>query len=260
VRLRFASILLLGVGLALAACSQGDAELTVRGDLFVSFKGGIAPNALPRDEPAPISISFSGKVGSPPGSHPPPLRQIGIAINRNGHLDNHGLPTCPLSDLEGSTPAQALDFCRRALVGSGSYAAASSFPEEETFPADGGLLAFNGKREGLSVIFVQVHGDRPTPATSVITFFIRHPAGGYGTVLNGVLPPALSHYGYVKRISLSLHRRFSYRGRIRSFLSAACAAPAGVPIATFAFARASMRFEGGATLSSALTRTCRVRN
>ena len=120
------------------------------------------------------------------------------------------------------------------------------------------LLAFNGRDEGRPVVFVWVHGADPAPATSVITFYIRHPAGGYGTVLNGVLPPALSHYGYVKRISLNLHRRFTYKSRRRSYLSAACAAPPGVPVASFAFARASMRFEGGAVLSSTLTRSCRA--
>jgi hypothetical protein len=83
------------------------------------------------------------------------------------------------------------------------------------------------------VIFVQVHGNHPTPATSVITFYIRHPRGGYGTILNGTLPPALNHYGYVKRISLRLQRRFTYKGQPRSYLSAACATPPGVPVASF---------------------------
>jgi hypothetical protein len=33
------------------------AELTERGDLFVSFQGGIEPNALPRTKLAPIASS-----------------------------------------------------------------------------------------------------------------------------------------------------------------------------------------------------------
>ena len=257
-RSRVARTLLLTVVLLAGVCSLARSELTEHGDLFVSFKGGFSPEALPRDHLAPVSVSFSGRIGSPPGSHPPPLRQVEVAINRNGHLDTRGLPLCAVPRIEGASPAQALSACRPALVGTGSYAAASSFPEKETFPTRGTLLAFNGRSEGRPVVLVWVHGADPAPATSVIIFYIRHPGGGYGTVMNGVLPPALSDYGYVKRISLSLHRRFTYMGRPRSYLSAACAAPPGIPVATFAFARASMRFQGGAVLSSTLTRSCRV--
>ena len=44
----------------------------------------------------------------------------------------------------------------------------------------------------------------------------------------------------------------------RSYLSAACDAPAGFPGASFPFAHASMTFADGRTLASTLTRSCRV--
>ena len=50
-----------------------------------------------------------------------------------------------------------------------------------------------------------------------------------------------------------------YRGQRRSYLSATCDAPAGFPGATFPFAHASMTFADGRTLSSTLTRSCKVR-
>ena len=63
---------------------------------------------------------------------------------------------------------------------------------------------------------------------------LLHPAphGAYGTQLTDNLPAALNHYGYVKRIALTLHRTYTYRGRRHSYLCAACAAPAGFPGAT----------------------------
>ncbi len=69
----------------------------------------------------------------------------------------------------------------------------------------------------------------------------------------------MNRYGYLTRISLSLHRNFTYRGRARSYLSAACDAPAGFPGASFPFARASMTFADGRTLASTLIRSCEVR-
>lgn len=83
-------------------------------------------------------------------------------------------------------------------------------------------------------------------------------AGTYGTVISGELSEQMNHYGYLEGISLRLHRRFTYRGRQRSYLSAACAAPAGFSVALFPFARASMSFEDGRVLSSTLTRSCRA--
>ena len=57
---------------------------------------------------------------------------------------------------------------------------------------------------------------------------------------------------------MDLHRDFTYRGRPRSYLSAACPAPPGFPGAPFPFARAAITFADGPTLTSTLTRSCRV--
>jgi len=246
------------MGLSLTTTSA-KAELTQHGDLFVTFSGGISPSALPRRTLAPISVSVSGTVRTPPGTHPPPLRQIKIALNRNGQLDTTGLPICHASQLEGTSSAQALSACRNALVGSGTYAAQASFPEKSTFPTEGHILAFNTLSEGRPAILAHLYGTNPVPSTSVMTFYIQHPYGAYGIQLTDNLPPSLNHYGYVTRISLDLHRNFTYHGKPRSYLSAACSAPRGLSVALFPFAHASMSFEGGVTLSSTLIRSCTVR-
>lgn len=169
------------------------------------------------------------------------------------------MPICHASQLEGTTSTQALAACRDALVGTGSYAAKASFPEQSTFPTQGAILAFNGLNEGRPVILAHLYGTDPAPGTSVITFYIQHPHGAYGTQLTDNLPASLNHYGYVTRISLDLHRNFTYRGAPRSYLSAACEAPPGFSVALFPFAHVSMSFEGGVTLASTLIRTCTVR-
>jgi hypothetical protein len=253
------TVTLLALAGSVLAASPAGAELVTHGNLFVSFKGGIAPTALPRLEPAPISVSIEGVVRTPPGAKPPPLEQIEIALNRNGRLDTIGLPACRLRQLEGTSSSQALGACRGALVGEGSYTADASFPEQGAFPTQGHILAFNGVSEGRPVILAHVYGKNPAPSTGVITFYIRRPrTGTYGTVLNANLPTSLQGYGYVKDIRLRLHRLFTYRGARHSYLSASCAAPAGFPGASFPFARAQMRFEGGVTLASTLVRSCRV--
>jgi hypothetical protein len=251
---------LIGVAIALlgAIAPAAHAELTEKGDLFVRFDGGIAPNALPRERRAPISVQVEGTVKTFSGERPPALRQITIEINSGGHLDNRGLPLCAHNEIVAASPRQALDVCRGALVGEGVFHAYTAFPEQDTFPTQGHILAFNAVSKGHDAILAHIYGNEPVPITRIIVFRIRRTGGTFGTVLTGTLPVAVNRYGYVKSISLSLHRRYRYRGRVRSYLSAACAAPAGFFSAFFPFARTSMAFEDGRTLSSTLTRSCAV--
>ena len=58
---------------------------------------------------------------------------------------------------------------------------------------------------------------------------------------------------------MRLFRRYRYRGRSRSLISAGCPAPKGFPGALFTLARTSFSFAGGKKLTSTLTRQCRVR-
>lgn len=237
---------------------RGQAEITQKGDLFATFSGGIFPGALPRQRLAPISVSVSGTVKSLSGAEPPALRGITIEVNRAGHLDTRGLPTCRISQIQATSDQQALAACGPAQVGGGSYVASTTFPEQGGFPSQGSILAFNSLIDGRRVILAHVYGTEPIPSARIIVFHLRHLQGTYGTVLTGSLPPAVNRYGYLKSISLELHRLFRYRGRPHSYLSAACAAPAGFPGAVFPLARASMTFADGRTLASILIRSCKV--
>ena len=148
--------ILLSSFLVLAAYAR--AELTERGDLFVSFKGGIAPNTLPRTELAPIAVSVAGTVKTLSGQRPPALRVIRIELNRGGVLDSRGLPVCHYRDLVAASPRQVMEACGDAQVGSGAYRAKTAFPEQETFPSEGHILAFNGFYEGHSAILAHIYG------------------------------------------------------------------------------------------------------
>jgi|SRR5215203_3986558 len=258
-RARRAALVAIAVISLFAGAAAAGAELTERGDLFVKFDGGIAPQALPRASRAPIAIRVAGTVRTLSGERPPALRQITIAVNRGGSLDASGLPTCRKSQIEARSTEQAMQVCGSALVGTGHYEAAIAFPEQIAFPLQGPILAFNAVVDGKEAILAHVYGTDPFPATRIITFRIRRSRGTFGTVLVGALPPSLNRYGYLKEIDLRLHRTFTYRGRARSYLGAQCAAPSGFQIGVFAFARVSMAFEDGRKLSSTLIRSCRVR-
>src|SRR3954447_22045095 len=254
---RVLGVVALSVGCLLCA-SFAHAELVERGNLFVKFDGGIAPTALPRVERAPISVRVDGTVRVLAGERPPALRHISIAINRGGVLDTRGLPTCRRSQIEPATSQQALEACRPALVGEGRYVGALALPEQDRFPLQGRVLAFNAVVDGKRAILAHVYGGDPVPNSRIIVFHIHQAHGAFGTTLSAALPARLNRSGYLKKLSLELRRTFVYRGQKHSYLSAACSAPAGFTSATFPFSKVAMTFADGRRLSSTLIRTCRV--
>lgn len=247
------------IAVALVTAPGAGAELARSGNLLVSLQGRIAPNVLPRDRQVPISVSVSSGIRVLGDDYPPALRRITIALNREGRLSDRGLPVCSLRRLESTDSAEALDRCRSALVGFGTLAAKINFPGAP-FPAQGRLLAFNGRLRGRPVILAHVFGATPVPTTLVLRFFRRQKrTGTFGTILTTKLPTIAGQWGHVTDIRMTIRRRYRHRGEARSFLSASCPAPRGFPGAVFTLARATYYFSDGRRTTTSLSRTCRVK-
>ncbi len=235
-------------------------ESVQKGNLRVSLSGRIAPTALPRSGVAPVAIFVGGRISTTDGAELPQLKGLRIEFNRGGRLEDRGLPACPLQQINIASSARALSACRSALVGTGSFEANIVLRGQDPYPTTGRLLVFNGRKGGKEVLFGHIYASKPFATSFVITFKIAHRAkGAFGTVLTASLPEALGDWGYVTAIEMKLSRRYRAGGERRSFLSAGCPAPKGFPGAIFTLARTSFSFAGGKTLSSGMTRDCRVR-
>jgi hypothetical protein len=244
--------------LALAAVSQG--EVIRKGNLQVSYGGRISPRSLPRTHRAPVAVSISAKIRTTDGQPPPQLRRIELAINRNGRLDQRGLPVCRLRQLQPATTSEARASCSGGVIGHGRFEAAVALPEQSPYPSDGTILAFNGRLHGRPVVYAHIYGTKPLPTSFTLPFEVRRSnLGAYGLKLAADLPPVAADWGYVSGLSLTLQRRFRYHGKVHSYLSAGCPAPRGFPSATFDLAKASFAFEDGRAARTTLTRSCDVR-
>jgi hypothetical protein len=206
----------------------------------------------------PVGIAVDAKIAATGGGDPPQLRRISIAINRNGQFSPQGLPSCRLDQIQPSTTAGALAACGGSLVGEGHFSANVKLPQQSPFPSEGKVLAFNGRLDGKPAILAHIYGTQPAPTSTVLPFLLRGAHGTYGTTLEASLPQATGSWGYVTGLRMSLRRRFSYRGKSHSYLSAGCPAPPGVRVAGFPLARTSFAFAGDLTLVSVLNRTCRA--
>ncbi|HEX3361652.1 MAG TPA: hypothetical protein VHS74_11730 [Solirubrobacterales bacterium] len=236
------------------------AEVTRQGTLQASFNGGIAPQRLPRDELAPVTVQMGGRITTTDRTAPPKLERIVLEINSHGVLDNTGLPTCSPAKLNSLSSAAAEKACGGALVGHGNVTSRVFLPSQGAFASNGTMLAFNGRIHGRPAVLAQVASEAPLPLTYVIAFAIEKGNGTFGTSLVGTLPPIASDYGYISAFSLALSRRYTVHGVPHSFASASCPAPEGFPGATFPFAKAKYEFAGGISLGATLVRECKARN
>jgi hypothetical protein len=246
-------------GAVLAPSAPGLGGWQEKEGVRVWVGGRLRPTVLPRRGRVPIAVSLGGKISSANAAEPPKLTKLTIEINRNGHLDTRGLPRCPLRSIRPSTNREALDACRPALVGEGSFTADVRFPEQSPFPSSGKVLAFNGLDHGRPAIFAHIYGRQPLPTSYVLSFRIGHRSGAYGTVLETTFPEVTGEWGYVTGLTMNLHRRFSFHGRTRGYLSAGCPALPGFTKAIFTLARMSFEFENGLEIPAPVEDICTVR-
>jgi hypothetical protein len=250
-------IALIAIG-ALAVLAQ--AETTQKGNLRLTVSGRLAPKKLPREGVAPISVSVGGQIATTDQTLPPTLKKLRVELNRHGRLDYKGLPTCNYGRIQPGSSSHALAGCRSSLVGEGTFSADITLSGQEPYPTQGKLLVFNSTIGGKPVLYGHIYAPHPFATSFVIIFKVSQlKKGTYGIVLDAPLPKAMKSWGRLTGLSMTLDRRFNYKGQSHSYISSGCPAPKGFSAASFPIARTSFAFAGGTELSSVLLGDCRVR-
>lgn len=247
--------------LLLCAGLPAQADLAQEGDLITSFVGRLSPTSLPRKAMAPVSVSVSGDVRSASGNEDalPQLRTIKVAINRQGRLFDRGLPVCQVESIQPATERAAKRICGGAIVGSGHVTVRAHLPSQPPFSVSAKLLAFNGpRRNGHKLILAQAYARKP-PGAFVLTFVVRRGQGVFGTSMTTTLPKSAQEWAYLTHFDMTLRRIYEYGGKQRSYVSAACLAPAGFRSALFPFARATYGFADGISMSTSVSGRCTVK-
>ncbi|MGN6275676.1 MAG: hypothetical protein ACTHNP_07075 [Solirubrobacterales bacterium] len=245
---------------ALAGSALALAESVQSGNLRVSMNGRLSPHTLPRKGTAPVSVTIGGKISTTDESEPPQLRKMRIEINRHGRIEFAGLPTCRTTQINTASNQRALAACGGALVGEGGFLGTISLPGSAPYPLEGKLLVFNGIEDGRHVLLGHIFSPHPFATSFVISFAIGGKAHGtYGTVLTADLRKALGSKKNLTGIEMTLSRRYTYKGRRRSYVSAGCPAPKGLPSVSYSLARIGFTFADGRKLGEVLSRTCKAK-
>jgi hypothetical protein len=247
---RGAIALALGALALIGALAVGSAmaQKVVSGKLVIEINGGVSPKKLSRSTPQPITLNLLGKAGTTDGTHVPPLKELYVEFDRNGHLNTKGLATCSVGKLQSTLTAQAKAACGKALIGSGNASAEIAFPEQAPFSAGGPILIFNGSSGNKQKLVFHVYAKVPAPTTFVFTAQIGKGKGPYGTSARVKVPSITSGQGSVTSFKVKINKTFNYKGRKQSVLTATCKTGTLQARGDFFFA--------GAKLSGKVTRPC----
>lgn len=244
------------VALGCAAIALG--EQSQKGNLVVFLDGGLSPLALPRDRPAPVAVHLEGGLRTADRGPLPRVARMELGLPSQGVLSTRGLPSCRQRLLQDAKPQEAMVACRPALVGHGRLQAQISLPNQDPITVDARVLAFNARVAGGRGVLLHAFSVDP-PTAAVLPLQLRRQRGRLGLALVGDLSAALGPWPRLRRFDLTLFRRYSYRGRPRSYLSASCPIPEGNTAAFFSFARVAFTLADGREIGTTATRGCRAR-
>src|SRR4029079_15795988 len=158
------------------------------------------------------------------GSHPPALQDLEADIDRTIKVDAVGLPTCRESQLKAASSATAKKVCGDAIVGSGQTEVEVAFPEPAPFRSTGPLLLFNGGVHGATTtVFLHAYVDVPAPTAVIVRATVtRIHKGRFGLRLTAHIRVDAGGGRSPTAFDLRVGRRYTYKGRQKSFLTAGC--------------------------------------
>lgn len=223
-KLSYVTALAAGLALFFTAGAFGSRQEECAGNICIVDNGGIFPSKLPKRGRAPITARIFGEIHTRDGTHPPALQTLDLDVDKTIAIDAVGLPACRKGQVEARTPAEAKRVCRDAIVGSGSAEVEVAFPEQPPFRSTGPLTLFNaGVHGGTISVLLHAYVDVPAPTAIVVPATVtRIHRGRFGLHIAAKIPKIAGGAGSPTSFELKIGRRFTYKGRQKSFLSAGC--------------------------------------
>jgi hypothetical protein len=248
-------LMALGALMAVSVAGLASAEpptKTCVGNLCFEANGGFSPKALPKNKLAPIALTAEGKIYNSDGTHPPALKEVLVETDKNGAVNVKGYPTCTSGKLQSQDTSHARAICKSSIIGSGKTGVEIAFPESKVVPVKSDLIVFNGgTKGGTTTLYIHAYITVPVPAAIVTTVKIKKiKKGRYGLLSVASVPKIAGGSGSVTSFSLKIDKKFTYKGKKVSVLTAKC--PDGK-----LQAKATAIFSDGTKAAAEFVRTCK---
>jgi hypothetical protein len=223
-----ALVAMLALILTAVASGSPNRKVWCAGNICVADDGGISPEKLPKHGKAPVTARLNAEISTRDGSHPPPFKSMDLKIDKTVSLDAKGLPVCQAGKITASTTATVKKVCGRAIVGSGKAEVEVEFPEQAPFRATGPIVLFNGGVKGrVTNLLLHAYVNVPAPTAIVVKAKVtKIHEGRFGMRIQAEVPRIAGGAGSVTMFDLHVGRRYIYKGKKKSFLSAGC--PTGI--------------------------------
>jgi len=211
------------IALTVAGIAVAAKDTVIRaGNLVVTIDGssGLAPKALSKSKYTPVAFTGAGSVRTTDGTQPPPVKEV-IIDAKNFAVDTKGYPSCSSGQLQARDTKAVEAACRDAIIGKGTTDISVKFPEQPAIPATSPLLVFNGGTAGGTTTFY-IHAYLTQPITTAIVTTVKLKKSGSGLKTVSSIPKIANGAGSVTDFSLKIDKKFTYKGKKVSVLSAKC--------------------------------------
>lgn len=235
----------------LASVASATPAIVEVDNLILHADGGFRPRQLPRARFAPIEfqgyVSLAAKDGGPPAA----LQQAIVDFDRDGRLSVAGLSTCPPQRVAQASTEEARRTCPGAIVGSGRVDATIALASGPV-PATSPLTIFNGPPlAGHPTVVIHARTTVPGTQTYAILVPIERRPGPFRYRATLDVPPIAAGFGAITHLRVKIGRRYSARGKRRSYVSARCSDGILQTHGRFAF-------EDGTIVDGAVEKFCRA--
>jgi hypothetical protein len=238
------------IALTVAGVAVAAKDTVVRaGNLEITIDGssGLVPKALSKSKYTPVGFTAAGSVRALDGTQPPPIKEV-LLDAPNTAVNVKGYPACTSGKLQARDTKSVEAVCKSAIIGKGSTTISVEFPEQPKIPAKSPLLVFNGGVSGGTTTFY-IHAYLTQPITTAVVTTVKIKKSGSGLKSVTTIPKIANGAGSVTDFSLKIDKKFTYKGKKVSVLSAKC-------IGGKITADVTAKFYDGSNLSADVLRVC----
>ncbi len=255
-RKRLTLVVAMAVGVAVTAAGAASA---VQSTVLVGADGNtqsigvnITPKKRSATKPAPATLEVITATdnATTPNGVPIPAVQAIVDFPEGLTVYTKGYPTCNPALLQNTSTEKALEECKRAQIGGGE-GTLDLVVGEKVFPVVAAMSVFNGVPSGgKPVILLHLYSQTPVQTTLVLVGVVKNfNKQGFGTRLDVAIPLIAGGQGAVTGVKLKVFKKFFYKGKQRSYISATC------PTKTWK-ARGEFVFRDGESLTPGVKGKC----
>lgn len=228
-RLTFAVAMALGVAVVLAGVAGAVQSPTLQGQNgnTQSMAAIYKPTKLSKKQAEPITLEVKTATAStnPSANNGAPIPAVQAIVDfaKGVQIFAKGYPTCDPGLLQNTSTEAALEACKKAKIG-GGVGTADLVVGTKIFPVTTTITAFNGVPSGgKPVILLHTYSQVPVQTTIVLIGTVKNfNKEGFGPRLDVILPLIAGGQGAITGFQVKIFKKFRYKGKVRSYVSASC--------------------------------------